>query len=93
MNQPLLNVLQQRLLEVDANELHRLLTVVALLIGADEALADVRVGLASVEIQFFLTDGAGSGKLNVTPAELLRLVQTAMNTDNKGRGRQLVVRC
>ena len=53
----------------------------------------MRVGLASVEIQFFLTDGAGSGKLNVTPAELLRLVQTAMNTDNKGRGRQLVVRC
>ena len=93
MNQRSLDQLQQRFSNLDAAQRHRLLTVVALLIGADEALADVRVGLATVEIQFFLPEYAGGTTLNLTPAELLPMVQSAMHTDTKGRSSQLVVRC
>ena len=74
-------------------ERHRLITILALLIGADEALADLHLCLPSVEVKFHLLDASGAAKVALPPRELLRMVQETLGDGSMENGYHLMIHC
>lgn len=83
--------MDSRLASLTNAELQRLLTIVTLLAGADEAMADTRIGLTAVEIAFYEIDTPGARRSVTTPAELLPILQQAVFNAENGRSVRLVV--
>ena len=83
--------LQNRLATVSKAELQRLLTIVTLLAGADEALTDSRIGLAAVEIALYEIDAPVAHRIVTTPTELMRILQQAVYDAECGPNVRLVL--
>ena len=81
--------LRRQLALLTDDERRRLFVVVTLLAGADEALADIHVGLASIDIAFYLLREGHT--FTMTPAELLPIVQDAIFENECGRSVRLMI--